>query len=301
MNLLKFMRATSSRLFQLLPLAVLVLFVGYRIGSFLPAGSNGVSADKKSGFMSYTCDTDVPEGSLSQVATSGNEPRMSMPAELKHGIVSIAIDDGWNSSYEIARPLLKQFDFRASYYIVSEFSVDQQPGYMSMEKVKQLSSEGHEIGSHSIRHCDMTHLTDDQLNYDAKTSKNVLAEQGLDIKSFAYPYGSHDGRTMAELSQHYQFLRTSDVGYNDRHFNRLNIKMQSVESHTSNYHLQSWLDTAKEEKRWLVLTYHRFNENGDYNISATQLYKQLEAIKQSGLEVLPLSEAAQRIIDGRDI
>jgi peptidoglycan/xylan/chitin deacetylase (PgdA/CDA1 family) len=223
--------------------------------------------------------------------------RMSVvpSAQLQNGMISVAFDDGWESTYTKALPLFNKYGIRTTQYIIADYSINHQAGYMNVAEIKQMVAAGNEIASHSIRHCDMTSLTSDNLAYDSVDSKDALNELGFNVKSFAYPYGKYSTQTQAALQNDYKLVRSSDVGYNDGYFDPMNIEIQSVENKTTNTELQSWIQHAADNKLWLVLVYHRVDEGGDYSSTAQQLESQLKLIHDSKLTVLPVSEAASKI------
>jgi peptidoglycan/xylan/chitin deacetylase (PgdA/CDA1 family) len=217
-------------------------------------------------------------------------------ARLEKGMVSIAFDDGWQSIADRATPLLQKYDIRTTQYIITTASEKRVNGYMDDKAVRKLKNQGHEIASHTLLHCDQTKVSDDDLVKNALDSKNQLEEQGLGpITSFAYPYGTYSERTQQIFTQNYQFIRTSDEGYNDRYFDAQRIKSFAIRSATNTSEFKAMIDHAKQHKQWLVLVYHRVDEHGDYNITTGNLDKQLRIIRDSGLSILPISEAATKI------
>jgi peptidoglycan/xylan/chitin deacetylase (PgdA/CDA1 family) len=216
-------------------------------------------------------------------------------AKLNQGIVSVTFDDGWQSIYTSGRPLFKKYDITTTQYIVAENAANEVPGYMTIGEIKALAKDGHEIGSHSLRHCNQAKLSVDNVAYDAEISKRVLTEAGFRVTAYAHPYGGYTDDTVGILREHYKLLRSSDDGFNDRYFDPLNLRTKTIYENTSNKEVQSWLDEAKANKQWLVLMYHRVDETGDYTVSSKQLEQQLQMIHASGLPAMTVSQAAASI------
>lgn len=214
-------------------------------------------------------------------------------AELSHGLVSVTFDDGWQSVNDGALQLLDKYHIRTTQFVISEYADRNVAGYMNMKTVAQLKKSGHEIGSHSLLHCDQANLSDDLVKDNAVRSKETLEKNNLGpIKSFAYPLGQYDEASQAVVSKYYPLIRTSDFGYNDRYFDETNIHSIGVTDKTSDSEFRSWLEHARAHHLWMVIVYHRVNESGHYNVTTAQLESQLKMIQGSGLKVLPLSEAA---------
>ena len=229
------------------------------------------------------------------VDIKGFDIHQILDASLPEGMVTVTFDDGWESISN-AVPLLTHYDIRTTQYIISAIADSHLPEYMSFASIEKLKKAGHEIGSHSLRHCNQTKLNPQELQDNAAASKELLEAKGLGpVRSFAYPLGQYNELTQAVFERRFTYIRTSDAGYNDRYFDAANIHSMGIKDDTSDEEFKAWLDYAKVHKQWLVLVYHRVNESGPYNVTSNQLERQLLMIKESGLKTLPLSEAADSI------
>jgi peptidoglycan/xylan/chitin deacetylase (PgdA/CDA1 family) len=231
-----------------------------------------------------------------QIDTRNYDLHRIADAQLDAGLVSVTFDDGWQSVADHAIPLLNQQGIKTTQYVISEASDKHVAQYMDVETLQRLKSQGHEIGSHTEQHCDQTKLSNEEILANARDSKNTLEKDGLGpISSFAYPYGRYDDNTQPLVARAYEYMRSSDVGYNDRYFDSRNIKSMVVLNDTTDAEFKSWLDYAKQNHLWLVIAYHRVDETGQYSVTTAQLKRQLQLIKDSRLEVKTLSAAANDI------
>ncbi len=113
--------------------------------------------------------------------------------------VALTFDDGYMDAYTTALPVLQQYGFVATFYVVSGFVGH--AGYMGWEEVRLLHEAGMEIGAHSVSHPDLTGLSHEQARYQIATSREQLAGVlGTSITSFCYPGGKFDA-TVAGLVQ----------------------------------------------------------------------------------------------------
>jgi peptidoglycan/xylan/chitin deacetylase (PgdA/CDA1 family) len=213
-------------------------------------------------------------------------------SRLSEGMVSVTFDDGWQSVLN-AVPLLDRYNIRSTQYIISDVADNKLREYMNFDTIRTLKAAGHEIGSHSLRHCNQTTLTPQVLQDNATKSKKILEDNKLGpVTSFAYPLGQYNDSTQAIYEPRFNYIRTSDAGYNDRYFDTTNIHSMGVLDTTTDEQFKAWLDYAQKGHQWVVLVYHRVNETGAYNVTLDKLERQLLMIQESKMKVLPLSEAA---------
>lgn len=124
--------------------------------------------------------------------------------------VIINFDDGRKSQFTYAKPILDKFGFKATFYVVCNY-VENKPGYMDWNEVKQLYEEGHDIGSHGMNHRDLSNLSKKEIKFELAHSKKCLEDHGIDVASFAYPFnkGSNDKKVVNIVSKYYDLGRTA--------------------------------------------------------------------------------------------
>ncbi|MBP9675413.1 MAG: polysaccharide deacetylase family protein [Anaerolineaceae bacterium] len=103
--------------------------------------------------------------------------------------IVITFDDGYYDVYENAYPILEQYGYFATFFIIGE-TVDAR-GNLSAQQLKEMMADGWEIGSHSMHHIDLN----EGYNWHEEivSSKSLLENKlGVEIETFAYPYGLAD-------------------------------------------------------------------------------------------------------------
>lgn len=105
--------------------------------------------------------------------------------------VLIQFDDADLSQFEVAKPILDLYKFKASFFIMTV--VLGKKGYMNADQIKQLSNEGHVIGSHTWDHKNVkTYTEEDWITQVDKPSARLKEITGKPVEYFAYPFGLMD-------------------------------------------------------------------------------------------------------------
>lgn len=137
----------------------------------------------------------------------------------------LTFDDGYQTMYTIVAPILDQYDFKATFFIPTNFIKDKEenrmtntwdsedqlnfPKYhMIWSEVKALSDDGHEIGSHGLNHVPLgSELIADEIfeNEIHDSKKEIESRLGIEVYSFAYPSASYSQKAVDYLKK-YSYL-----------------------------------------------------------------------------------------------
>ena len=214
----------------------------------------------------------------------------SRPApQFSRGIATFTFDDGWKTIHEQGLPLFQKYGIKTTQYIVADYEGN--PAYMNKKLLDDFIAAGHDIGSHSYSHANLTTLGDERLRQETTGSWNVLNSEYGGVNNFAAPFGYYDDRVQAAIRQCYQSHRTTDSGFNAAGYDRYQIKVQNVEVDTKPEEIRRWADFARDNKLWLVLVYHQVESGGEYSVDTRVLESHLRAVQESGIHTATFEEA----------
>lgn len=163
---------------------------------------------------------------ISQVAdtNSGNKNDTVAPTTSKMAIITF--DDGYKSQFTYAKPILANYGYNASFFIVCNFVgktakemnsssivnfIGRGVEQMSWDDITSLYKQGYQIGAHTMNHLrNLTKMSNDQLNYEISQSKQCLVNHGISTTIFAYPYesGKDNATIVAKISKYYSYARS---------------------------------------------------------------------------------------------
>ena len=212
------------------------------------------------------------------------------------GMVSIAFDDGWRTTYTNGLPVMNQFGYKATYYV--NYSKVGTSGYMTKNQLKTLASQGNEIGSHAYEHINLPAAEAATVDYEVKQNQQLLSQLlSTAIKNFADPYGAYNSSVVDTVMHYHQSNRDTSGMLNKKYnFNPRLIHSWGVDKNTTMTDINNLIKQAKTQNAWLVLVYHDIptgNGGAVDSISVATLKKHLSAIKSSGLPVLTVDKAFQ--------
>ena len=111
--------------------------------------------------------------------------------------VILTFDDGSESTYAAALPILQRYSFTGVSYIVLNYVGI--PRYMNVEQIRSLHASGWEIGSHGLSHADLTARPGRQEDEIVESRRRLERLLGVPVLSFAYPFGAYDDTSLQNV------------------------------------------------------------------------------------------------------
>lgn len=128
-------------------------------------------------------------------------------------VVILTFDDGWKDQYTIAKPILDNYGFRATFFTVCNYVGKDIAGKrMDWQDIEALHNAGYDIESHTMNHENLSKVSQSQLEFEVGQSKQCLLDHGINSTIFAYPQneGSHNKTVVDTVSKYYELARTGE-------------------------------------------------------------------------------------------
>ncbi len=117
--------------------------------------------------------------------------------------VAITFDDGYKSALTVAKPVLDEFGFRATLFLITDTVGGKRN--LTWEDVKQLAAAGWDVGSHTVTHSNLTRRSRGESSgqHQERIVREISAsyariekELGVPPVALAYPFGNYDAACM---------------------------------------------------------------------------------------------------------
>jgi peptidoglycan/xylan/chitin deacetylase (PgdA/CDA1 family) len=155
-----------------------------------------ITPDKFRAEMQYLSDHNYHVISLDQLYNA-----LVQGAALPSKPIVLTFDDGYIDAYTNVLPILRQFGFTATFFIVTNPVDANNPAYMSWADIQQMAAAGMSIGDHTRTHADLRRDNPAFLQSEIRDSMvDIQTHIGQLPDTFAYPSGHYDAATLKFLS-----------------------------------------------------------------------------------------------------
>ncbi|MEA3340046.1 MAG: polysaccharide deacetylase family protein [Chloroflexota bacterium] len=114
--------------------------------------------------------------------------------------VALTFDDGYRDAYEVVLPLLLDYGFTATFFVLATPAHYESPDYLTWAQMKEMTNAGMEIQSHGRDHVDLRGRSYDYLVYQTVGIQEAIQyHTGRLPRFFCYPAGQYDADVVAVL------------------------------------------------------------------------------------------------------
>ena len=156
----------------------------------------------------------LSESGYETISTIDLVSHLALDRPLPAKPIIITFDDGYSDNYTGAFPLLQQYGYAATFYIITDYVDRGLLRYMTWNQIEAMADQGMEIGSHSRDHPDMHGKPYDYLVWQILGSQQTLeAHLNAPVRTFSFPSGSYDDFSIQVLeSTHFWVAVTTGQG-----------------------------------------------------------------------------------------
>ncbi|MDR0301424.1 MAG: polysaccharide deacetylase family protein [Treponema sp.] len=211
--------------------------------------------------------------------------------EYEGGIILTFDDFHFTEWRQNGFPLFSEYDAKVVFFVDERYGVD-------FDFCRDAQDLGHEIGYHTIHHLHASILSVEDLLIEAVSHIPMFREEGIELTTFAYPYGSHSANTNNLLLNYYKVLRgTAASPYPNYHlYSRNQMKSGFVRSTSlDNYNhrcsddifesrVTRILTAAKDQKQYMPLITHNIGTTNDWGITLERLEFVLQKCRELELK-----------------
>lgn len=212
-------------------------------------------------------------------------------------IVTFTFDDVPASACELGARILERQGGRGTFYVAGGGCGTADlggPSHASIDQLRTVWANGHEIGCHTYSHPAIRHMSLDDLGRELSSNQAVLKKISDDIvvRNFAYPYGDLSIRTKRYLEGRFDSCRSGHAG--------INIGIADLGALDACPLQNASLDRAKFAKLiaevvqncgWLILYSHDVAESPSrYGVSPDLLEWAVSAATASGCVLATVAE-----------
>ena len=110
--------------------------------------------------------------------------------------VVITFDDGYADNYKSAFPILKNYDMKATFFIITE-NIGSGDYFMNLDMLKEMRDYGMYIENHTSNHLELNTLSRENAYDSIKRGQEFIQENlGLKSEYLCYPVGRYNNETI---------------------------------------------------------------------------------------------------------
>ena len=216
--------------------------------------------------------------------------------------IVITFDDGFESAYTIAYPIMQQYGIKGTVYVNPAWVGA--PGYLTLEELTILHNAGWTIASHTWDHPFLPELSGEEVTTELQTAINWLNNNGFQDGAYhlAYPYGGYNDTVLEVCSQlGIKTARTVNWGtISNDNINYLQLPIILIRSDVTRDSWQSELDSSIAQKNTAIFLLHNIVTGNPIileDITVDTFNEIIAYISQTGVKTLTINQWYNEVND----
>ena len=164
-------------------------------------------------------------GGFKVLSTASLVQKLRQGGSLPLNSLVLTFDDGLECLYWNVYPVLREFGFTATVFLVSGYcgKMNNWPGQpkgipslklLNWEQIKEMDDNGIEFGVHSVSHPRLDRISQVEVEIELIESKSDIEQHlGHEVEVFAYPYGRFDAYVKELTEKTFLGACGTELGY----------------------------------------------------------------------------------------
>lgn len=219
--------------------------------------------------------------------------------------ICINFDDGYESVFTNAFPIMQARKIRGTSYIVTSYVGQQE--MVTWDECREMNNAGWDIASHSNTHPNMTLLTATEIDKELTTARDILIAQGLvrAANFVAYPYGSNNELVQSRMAANQMTLGRGVIDHYltcPPNFN-YTIEARNIDRITPLSEVERAIDDAIEGGHIISLLFHKIEETPveDTDWSVDDFRQLMDYIVEKQIQPLTITQYNELITSGTSV
>lgn len=243
--------------------------------------------------------TDVAE-IVSATANEGHAIRLIKDYPFNNGKLVITFDDGYNSLFTTAYPILTEQNIPATIYLIGT----RNSNYITWAQAKEMSDAGIDIQCHTNTHADLTLLTQGQVVAELQAVNDLFAANSLPVPThIAYPFGNVNENVRSYVSGLRTTGRNTGVISNFTPITKQTLPYSLPAIAIDNISdvdlttLLSQMSNCQSSKNAIIVYAHGVSTNGAaYEIATAKFRAIINHAKSIGMDIETISQLKSQMI-----
>ncbi len=228
------------------------------------------------------------------------EPKPTIKKKIA-GVV-LSFDDAYINEWYATNQKLKKYSWKGTFFVCKINTLDQS----EIDKLLEMQKEGHEIAGHTYNHFNAVdylrvNTIGKYINQEIDPMLDLMRFYGMDVSTFAYPYGGRNKKLDTSLLKKFKIIRgrafCEEVANKQGcYYNNSNLvfsfSIDDTHNHFNIPHLLNLLEYAKKNNKILILNSHKtvVKVSGDYQTKNATLEYICKYIKNNNMNFYTLSD-----------
>jgi peptidoglycan/xylan/chitin deacetylase (PgdA/CDA1 family) len=216
-------------------------------------------------------------------------------------LISFTFDDFPRSALMAGGGILKRAGLAGTYYVSLGLMGKQAPvgTIFSLEDLKAVLAQGHELGCHTFAHCHSWETKPDVFEHSVIANRLALKEllPGALFKTFSYPISPPRPRTKQKMSRHFVCCRGGGQTFNSGTADLNYLKSFFLEQANSDARAVKYvIDQNQQARGWLIFSTHDVSANpSPFGCTPGFFEEIVQYAADSGARILPVVQVCEAL------